>query len=103
MVNLGTSERYRHLKLALFLDSGLLSSLMLKQISRLKADLNIADDQIAVYRVEESVEKAIEHSIIACPTLVRLDVKPSRRLIGELRNMDLVLAFLDVESSAARG
>lgn len=92
-------DRYSHIRLVLFIDSSLLSNLVVKQITRLKNDLNIRDDQVQIYRIEDDIEKAIEFSIIACPTLLRLDVKPARCLIGELRNTDMVLAFLNVEAA----
>jgi KaiB domain. len=93
----GGQDQYHHLQLALFIDSSLLSSLVLKQIKHLKADLNIADDQVLIYRIETDMDKVIEYSVVACPTLVRLDLHPPRCLIGELRNRDLVLAFLNIE------
>lgn len=93
----GSHDQYRHLRLALFVDSSLLSSLVLKQIKRLKTDLQITDDQVLVYRIETDMDKVIEYSVVACPTLVRLDLNPPRCLIGELRNRDLVLAFLNIE------
>lgn len=99
MADNASNQQYSCVRLALFVDSSLLSNLVLKQIKRLKGDLQIRDDQIEVYRIEDDIEKAIEFSIIACPTLVRLDIRPPRCLIGELRNRDLVLAFLNIENA----
>jgi hypothetical protein len=90
-----SSNQYDHIRLALFVDASLLSSLVLKQIKSLKHDLNIGDEQVKVYNIRDDIEYTIKYSVIACPTLIRLDLSPPRRLIGELRNRDLVIAFLN--------
>ena len=43
---------------------------------------------------------AREHQIVAAPTLVRVQPKPLRRLIGDLSDQDRVLAGLDLTQPA---
>ena len=90
-----SNRQYDHIRLALFVDTSLLSSVVLKQVRTLKSDLNMSDEQIEIYNIRDDIESTIKYSVIACPTLIRLDLDPPRRLIGELRNRDLVVAFLN--------
>lgn len=101
MTDSNSNRHYDHIQLALFVDTSLLSSVVLKQIRMLKADLNISDDQIKIYNIRDDIESTIKYSVIACPTLIRLDLDPPRRLIGELRNRDLVVAFLNSAPSGS--
>lgn len=95
MTDSNSNRQYDHIRLALFVDTSLLSSVVLKQIRTLKSDLDISDEQVMIYNIRDDIESTIKYSVIACPTLIRLDLDPPRRLIGELRNRDLVIAFLN--------
>lgn len=99
MVDTRSLSPYGHIKLALFVDGGLLSTFVLKQVDDLKEEFDIQDDQLTTYNVRDDIEVAMEYNIIACPTLVRLDVRPPRFLIGELRNRAMVLAFLNINAA----
>lgn len=43
-------------------------------------------------------QMAVDHQIIALPTLIRLNPQPKRILIGDLSNTQKVLKILDIES-----
>lgn len=94
MPNNISEHRYGHIKLALFVDSSLLSCVVLKQIRTLKQEYKIPDARVDVYYVDEDLDKFIEMSVLICPTLIRLDVDPPQRLVGELRNRDMLLALI---------
>lgn len=87
---------YKKLRLALFVDSNLLSGFAKNNLLKIRDELHLGPDQIAFYNVYSDLDKAIELRIIACPTLVRLDIAPPRLLVGELRNKDMVMAFLNI-------
>lgn len=101
MVNQNTADFYKQVKLALFVDSSLLSRIAKQQLFLIKQELGLADHQITVYSIDEHLDKAISWRIIACPTLVRLDIEPRRCLVGEFTNRELVLAFISIESNAS--
>lgn len=89
-----SQNQHGKLKLALFVDSSLLSCVVLKQVRNLKQECKISDEQIDVYYVDEDIEKFIEMSVLICPTLIRLDVDPPQRLVGELRNKAMLMALI---------
>lgn len=68
--------------------------MVLKQIRTLKQEYKIPDARVDVYYVDEDLDKFIEMSVLICPTLIRLDVDPPQRLVGELRNRDMLLALI---------
>lgn len=89
-----SQNQYGKLKLALFVDSSLLSGIVLKQIRNLKEECKISDKQVDVYYADEDIDKFIEMSVLMCPTLIRFDVDPPQRLVGELRNKDMLMALI---------
>jgi|APTNR8051073442_1049403.scaffolds.fasta_scaffold05360_5 hypothetical protein len=85
---------YSEIKLAIFVDTSILSRIALEQLHRIKTDLQIEDHQIQIYRTDKDIEKVMEYNVIACPSLFRLDKRPINCLIGSLDNADAVKAFL---------
>jgi circadian clock protein KaiB len=56
--------------------------------------------EIEVVDLVESPHLAAEHEIIAIPTLVRRVPAPTRKLIGDLSNLDRVLTGLQLQQGA---
>lgn len=90
------SKDFSHIRLALFVDSSLHSRVVLEQMQTIMGDLKIDENQIHVYNVHRDIDMVNEFRVIACPTLVRLDLHPPKFLIGELNNKMMVVAFLSL-------
>lgn len=54
--------------------------------------------KLAVIDISQSPEIAAEEQILALPTLVRRQPKPTRRIIGDLTDTDRVLISLGVKA-----
>ena len=93
----GKGSLYNTLKLAVFLDRSLLSGLAKKQMLAIKHELDLTDDQISFYHTDSDLQKIMEWRVLACPAVLRMDLHPPRWLIGELRNKDVLLAFLNAD------
>jgi KaiB domain len=91
-----------HVRLAAFLDCRTVSSIIVKsQLKALQEEMGLRDDQITFYDVRNDIDKAEEFNVIACPTLVRVDMHPRAFLIGELKKWDLVKAFINLGKTGA--
>lgn len=55
--------------------------------------------EVDIKDVIKDPEDAQEHGILATPTLVRVDVTPPRRVVGDLSNIDRVARSLGFEDS----
>lgn len=56
---------------------------------------------LEVIDIYQSPQAAKEHQIVAVPTLIKVLPQPLRRIIGDLANLERVLAGLDLASDAA--
>jgi circadian clock protein KaiB len=55
--------------------------------------------ELEVIDIYQSPEATQSGQIVAAPTLVRLEPKPVRRVLGDLSNLPRVLSALDIESA----
>jgi circadian clock protein KaiB len=50
--------------------------------------------EIDVVDILSAPERALKDGVLVTPTLIRLDRTPARRIIGDLRSTDVLMAFL---------
>lgn len=54
------------------------------------------DITLKVIDVLENPDPAEDYKVMATPTLIRTSPLPERRIIGDLKNADKVIEFLDI-------
>jgi circadian clock protein KaiB len=72
----------------------------LKALDALRENHLPADAQVDVVDVSEQPGVAERERLLATPALDRLEPRPPRRIIGDLRDMDQVLLALDLDAGA---
>ena len=75
------------------------SKVAIRNLETLRARL--AEAAVEVVDVREKPELAEQDRILATPTLVRREPAPVRKIIGDLSDIDRVLASLDIDSGQA--
>ena len=71
-----------------------LSASWIADAKRLLAGYSADGHELDVKDIAKDLEEAEVHRILATPTLIRLDVTPTRRVIGDLSNTERVARAL---------
>lgn len=68
----------------------------LENLRRLREHPSLADAEVTIVDVLQQPELAEDQRILATPTLIRVSPAPARRLIGDLSDVAVVVAGLDL-------
>jgi hypothetical protein len=66
----------------------------LRHLRRQMNGLDLAVDTLTIYDICGDIEMAIRYRVLATPTLIRTDVFPHRRLVGDLEDGAVLNSFL---------
>jgi circadian clock protein KaiB len=90
--------------LRLYVSEGSMSSLAaVENVERLREVRPELDFTLEIVDVRERPDITAEDRILATPTLLKLDPLPSRRIVGDLGDVDLVARYLTAGDGPGAG